>query len=206
MNSSPAITASSRPRSRATLEDAYARNDEARSAVSAAHASYVEAVGIAGAGNNAQGARRAVCTWCSRATSRLVEQAAREYERDPDPALPGQADVNRPADVESEPSGDFAGWVRQINAAVADAERAAGEAEQAAAGSGRWFSRSSACINAEGRVAQASIRVQNLTFGTRRPRFIPAEGGRQAWDELRERLDEAGRRARAACSSIEPPR
>ena len=136
----------------------------------------------------------------------LVEQAAREYERDPDPALPGQADVNRPADVESEPSGDFAGWVRQINAAVADAERAAGEAEQAAAGSGRWFSRSSACINAEGRVSQAINRVQNLTFGTRRPRFIPAEGGRQAWDELRERLDEAGRRARAACSSIEPPR
>ena len=65
----------------------------------------------------------------------LVEQAAREYERDPDPALPGQADVNRPADVESEPAGDFAGWVRQINAAVAAAERAADEAEQAAAGS-----------------------------------------------------------------------
>ena len=28
-----------------------------------------------------------------------------------------------PADVESEPSGDFAGWVRQVNAAVAEAER-----------------------------------------------------------------------------------
>ena len=43
----------------------------------------------------------------------LVEQAAREYERDPEPALPGRADVDRPADVESEPAGDFAGWVRQ---------------------------------------------------------------------------------------------
>ena len=110
----------------------------------------------------------------------LVEQAARDYERDPDPALPGQADVDRPADVESQPSGDFAGWVRQVNAAVAEAERAAAEAEQAAAGSGSWFSRSSACINADGRVAQATVRVQNLTFGTRRPRFVPAEGGSQA--------------------------
>ena len=136
----------------------------------------------------------------------LVEQAAREYERDPDPALPGQADVDRPADVESEPAGDFAGWVRQINAAAADAERAAYEAEQAAAGSGSWFARSSACINAEGRVSQAVNRVQGLTFGGRRPAFVPAAGGSQAWDELRERLAEAGQRARAACSSIEPPR
>ena len=106
----------------------------------------------------------------------------------------------------SVPAGDFAGWVREINAAVADAERAAGEAEQAAAGSGSWFSRSSACINAEGRVSQAVVRVQGLTFGTRRPSFVPAAGGSQAWNELRERLDEAGRRARAACSSIAPPR
>ena len=33
----------------------------------------------------------------SKATSSLVDQAAREYERDPDPALPGQTDVDRPA-------------------------------------------------------------------------------------------------------------
>ena len=136
----------------------------------------------------------------------LVEQAARDYERDPDPVLPGQADVVRPPDVESQPAGDFAGWVRQVNAAVAEAERAAAEAEQAAAGSGSWFSRSSACLNAEGRVAQATVRVQNLTFGTMRPRFVPAEGGSQAWQELRERLEEARQRASAACSSIEPPR
>ena len=36
-----------------------------------------------------------------------------------------------------------------------------------------WFSRSSACINAEGRVAQASLRVQNLTLGTRRRNARP---------------------------------
>ncbi len=130
----------------------------------------------------------------------LVDQAARDYERDPDQALPGQDDV------ESEPAGDFAGWVRQVNAAVAEAERAAAEAEQAAAGAGSWLSRSSACINAEGRVSQASLRLQNLTLETRRPGFVPAEGGSQAWQELRERLEEARQRASEACSSIEPPR
>ena len=77
----------------------------------------------------------------------------------------------RAGDVESEPAGDFAAWVGQINAAVAAAERAADEAERAAAGSGSWFSRSSACINAEGRVSQAVVRVQGLTFGTRRPKL-----------------------------------
>ena len=136
----------------------------------------------------------------------LVEQAAREHERDPDPAFAGQADVERPSDVESEPAGDFAGWVRQINAAVAAAERAADEAERAAEGSGSWFSRSTACINAAGRVSQAVNRVQGLTLGGRRPSFVPAAGGSQAWDELRERLVKAGERARDACSSMEPPR
>ena len=28
---------------------------------------------------------------------------------------------------------------------------------------------------------QASLRVQNLTLGTKRPGFVPAEGGSQAW-------------------------
>ena len=92
----------------------------------------------------------------------LVEQAAREHERDPDPALAGQADGRRPSDVESEPAGDFVDWVGQINAAVAAAERAADEAERAAAGSGSWFSRSTACITAESRVSQAVVRVQSL--------------------------------------------
>ena len=138
---------------------------------------------------------------------RLVEQAAREHERYPDPALSGQADVDRPSDVESEPAGDFAGWVRQINAAVAAAERAADEAGAGRGGGpGSWFSRSTACINAAGRVSQAVNRVQGLTIGDRRPGFVPAAGGSQAWDELRERLVKAGERARDACSSIEPPR
>ncbi len=55
-------------------------------------------------------------------------------------------------------------------------------------------------------MAQAIVRVQNLTFGTRRPRFVPAEAGSEAWQELRERLYEARQRARDACNSIEPPR
>ena len=110
------------------------------------------------------------------------------------------------AAVESEPAGDFAGWVRQVNADVAAVEQAADEAEQAAAGTGGWFTRSSGCLNAEGRLAQAVLRIQALTFmGTRRPRFIPAEAGSEAWRELKGRIDEARRRARAACESIGPP-
>lgn len=54
--------------------------------------------------------------------------------------------------------------------------------------------------------AQASLRVQNLTLGTKRPRFVPAAGGSEAWQQLRERLDEAEQRARDAWNSIEPPR
>ena len=44
------------------------------------------------------------------------------------------------------------------------------------------FSRLAACLNAEDRVVQASLRLQDLTFGTRRPRFVPAEAGDQTWD------------------------
>ena len=95
--------------------------------------------------------------------------------------------------------------MRQVNADVAAVERAADEAEQAAAGSGSWFTRSNGCLNAEGRVSQAIIRVQALTFmGTRRPQFIPDEAGSQAWREIRGRVEEASARARAACNSIGP--
>ena len=55
-------------------------------------------------------------------------------------------------------------------------------------------------------MAQAINRVQNRTFGNSRPRFIPAEAGSEAWQELRERLEEARQLASVACSSIEPPR
>ena len=134
----------------------------------------------------------------------LVEQAARRYEQDPEPPQgPVGGQPGRPADVQSQPAGDFAGWVRQINTAIAAAEQAAADAEQAAAGSGSWFSRSSACYHARDRGVQASIRVQNLTFmGIRRPEFVPAEAGSQAWEEVSGRLDEADRRAREACASI----
>ena len=135
----------------------------------------------------------------------LVEQAARRYEQDPDPpqGRPVAGQPGRPADARSAPAGDFAGWVRQINDAVAAAERAADDAEQAAAGSGSWFSRSSACFHARDRGVQATIRVQNLTFmGIRRPEFVPAEAGSQAWEEVSGRLDEADRRAQEACASI----
>ena len=47
-------------------------------------------------------------------------------------------------------------------------------------------------LNADGRGTQAINRVQNLTLGTKRPRFIPTEGGSEAWQELRERLNEPG--------------
>ncbi len=41
----------------------------------------------------------------------LVEQAAREYERaTDDPEFPGQPDVVRQPDVETEPASDFADW------------------------------------------------------------------------------------------------
>ena len=135
----------------------------------------------------------------------LVEQAARRAEgafaaRDAvDGGGPG---VGSAPTVQSEPADDLAGWVRAINDAAAEAERAADEAEQAAAGSGSWFSRSAACWHASARVTQATIRVQDLTFGTRRPEFIPSNVGSEAWDQLRPRLDEADRRAFAACRSI----
>ena len=96
------------------------------------------------------------------------------------------------------------GWIREVNAAVVAVERAGGEAEQAATGDGSWLWRSTACINAEGRVTQATVRVQDLTFGSRRPQFIPAQVGREVWQEVRGRLEEARDRASAACDSIEP--
>ena len=68
---------------------------------------------------------RARCYVVLKSHVQLVDQAERDYERDPDPALRDQVDGGRPPDVESEPAGDFAGWVREINDAVAEAERAA---------------------------------------------------------------------------------
>ena len=47
-------------------------------------------------------------------------------------------------------------------------------------------------------MSQTVVRVQSLTFGARSPTFVPAARDSQAWEELRKRLDKAGRRARAA--------
>ena len=138
----------------------------------------------------------------------LVEQAARRAEgalASRDAVDGGGPGVGSAPTVQSEPADDLAGWVRAINDAAAEANRAADEAEQAAAGSGSWFSRMAACWHAGERVTQATSRVQDLTFGMRRPEFIPSNVGSEAWDQLRPRLDEADRRAAAACRSIINP-
>ena len=94
---------------------------------------------------------------------------------------------------------DFDAWAAEIRAAVDAAEQAAGDAEAAALGSGPPLSRSSACINAVGRVARRSSRVSSLIYGSR---FIPARTKVQAWSMVRERLETAAKRARSACNSI----
>lgn len=75
----------------------------------------------------------------------------------------------------------------------------AGEAEAAEAGSSDWYRRSSGCLNAEGRVAQASNRVSSLIYGNG---FLPAGLASQAMDRVRDRLAEAQERARAACAPV----
>ena len=61
--------------------------------------------------------------------------------------------TSRPSQPATSPTG-----VRLVNAAVADAEREAAEAEQAAASSGGWWSRTTACLGAHERVRQAINR------------------------------------------------
>ena len=112
-------------------------------------------------------------------------------------AAPGRA---------AEPPADFAGWVRAVNAAVTAAEAAAGAADGAAAGDGGWFARTTACLEARDRLEAASGRVRELTVGDARPAWVTPAAGRDAYAELRERVEAAGRRGRETCDRIERPR
>ena len=105
-----------------------------------------------------------------------------------------------------EPSGDFIGWVRAVDASMTDAERAAGAAEAAAAATGGWFSRTAACLAAEERMASALDRVAQLTAGEARPETVAPAAAEEVRAELAERMAAARERARGACASIEPPR
>ena len=109
-------------------------------------------------------------------------------------------------DAVPEPAGDFIGWVRTLNVAARAAEQAAADAEAAAGGSGSWFSRASACIDAEARATAAATRVSSLTVGNSRPRYVPVRAGRAAYADIVVLMDAAQQRARAACSTIEQPR
>ena len=109
-----------------------------------------------------------------------------------------------PAYATPEPA-NLAEWVRAVSAGVTAAEEAAGEAESAAAGTGSWFARTAACVNARDRLSNALQRVERLTVGEGRPLYVTAAAGEETYTELGERLDSAGERGRAACESIGRP-
>ena len=58
-------------------------------------------------------------------------------------------------------------WVAAVNAGVTAAEQAAAEAD--ASGTGSWFARTTACLNARNRLAVALAHVEALTVGNARP-------------------------------------
>ena len=136
----------------------------------------------------------------------LTEQAARQYEADPEPGVPDALPPARQSPAfEVAPAADVDAWADQVRDAVMEVEQAAGEAERTAAGTGSWMSRFTGCEATHLRLLRAVRRVQDLTIGSGRPDFIPGGAGSQAWQQLRERLDEPRRRASEACRSIEPP-
>ena len=116
-----------------------------------------------------------------------------------------QASTDIVPDAVAEPA-DLAEWVREVNAGVTAAEEAAAEAETAAAGSGSWFSRAAACVNAQDRLTGALARVEALTVGESRPSYVTSTAGEEAYAELGEQLESARERGRVACASIELPR
>lgn len=110
------------------------------------------------------------------------------------------------ADAESEQSAGLMVWVRAVDASMAEAERAAAEAEASAAGAGGWFSRTSACLDAQGRMTSALDHVAGLTVGEDRPAAVAGGTGDEVYVELGARMEAVRERARAACASIERPR
>lgn len=89
-------------------------------------------------------------------------------------------------------------WVR-VSAGVTTAEEAADEAESAAAGTGSWFGRTTACVNAQDRLSYALQKVERLTVGEERPSYVTSAAGEETYAELGERLESARERGRAAC-------
>ena len=60
------------------------------------------------------------------AVSSLVEQAAQQYERDPEPQVPdGLPAVRRPPDIEVAPAADLDAWANQVRDAVMEVDASA---------------------------------------------------------------------------------
>ena len=120
----------------------------------------------------------------------VLQQRDREYARVPEPS--------READVEEEPAGKFTGWQTALEAAVAQAEQAASEAEQIAAGNERWEFRSSRC----GSVSQRAMIASHRWFQDY-ARFIPTrDRDTTTYRQLRARLRAAVDRSIDACGTI----
>ena len=140
--------------------------------------------------------------------SMRFKECCRDAGRSPEPtrrlSFVGNDDAGNDAApaAEPEPADNLAEWVRALNAAAGAAEQAAADAEAAAGGPGSWFSRTSACIEAEARATAAATRVSSLTVGDNRPGYVPVRAGREAYIDLVILMDAAQQRARAACSSM----
>ena len=97
-----------------------------------------------------------------------------------------ETSVDAAADEATEPA-DLAAWVRAVNAGMTAAEEAAAAARTSAAGTGSWFTRTAACVDARDRLTSALARVEALTVGESRPPFVTRAAGEEAYAELGER-------------------
>ena len=131
----------------------------------------------------------------ARAHRAAVERAVEQYEQLTDQGSGSAATNSRnlvAPSAEPEVLEDLSGWARAIRSGVAQVERAAAEAEAAAASSGSWFSRVNACHRATRRAWEAVKRIQELTIGAGRPSFVSSEAGSAAYEQVRSMLDAAG--------------